>query len=66
MSTSSNGTASKTMRDVKVLNLRFVKDESGNSRERTEEVRKLIAQMIELSHKRGRPEKDDLGVSDAA
>ncbi len=66
MSASNNGAASKTMRDVKVLNLHFVKNESGSSRERTEEVRKLIAQMIELSHKRGRPIKDDLGVSDAA
>jgi hypothetical protein len=58
--------ASKTMRDVKVINLEFIKDESGNSRERTEEVRNLIAQMIELSHKRGRPVKDDKGVPNAA
>lgn len=57
---------SKTMRDVKVLELHFVKDESGYSRARTEEVRNLVAQIIELSHKRGRPSKTDLEVSDAA
>jgi hypothetical protein len=56
----------KTMRDVKVIGFEFVKDESGNSRERTEEVRNLIAQMIELSHKRGRPNKDDEEVPNAA
>lgn len=56
----------KTMRNVKVIGFEFVKDESGNSRERTEEVRNLIAQMIELSHKRGRPKKDDEEVPNAA
>lgn len=49
-----------------MINLEFVKDESGNSRERTEEVRNLIAQMIELSHKRGRPRKEEEEVSNAA
>jgi hypothetical protein len=58
--------ASKTMRDVKVINFEFVKDESGNSRERTEEVRNLIAQMIDLSHKRGRPSKEDKEMPNAA
>ena len=56
----------KTMKDVKVASLEFVKDESGNSRDRTEEVRNLIAQMIELSHKRGRPTKEDEEVPNAA
>ena len=56
----------KTMKDVKVIGFEFIKDESGNSSERTEEVRNLIAQMIELSHKRGRPNKDDEGVLNAA
>lgn len=54
------------MRDVKVVSFEFVKDESGNSLERTEEVRNLIAQMIELSHKRGRPKKDDEELKNAA
>lgn len=58
--------ASKTMRNVKVINFEFVKDETGNSRERTEEVRNLIAQMIELSHKRGRPLKEDKDLPNAA
>lgn len=58
--------ASKTMRDVKVINFEFVKDESGNSRERTEEVRNLIAQMIDLSHKRGRPSKEAKEMPNAA
>ena len=56
----------KTMRDVKVVSFEFVKDENDYSRERTEEVRNLIAQMIELSHKRGRPKKDDEELKNAA
>ena len=56
----------KTMKDVKVISIKFVKDDSGASAERTQEVRKLIAQMIELSHKRGRPSKEDEEISNAA
>ena len=47
------------MRDVKVIEVTFVQDDSGSSAERTREARKLIAQMIELSHKRGRPAKEE-------
>ncbi|MBL7670346.1 MAG: hypothetical protein JNM39_07650 [Bdellovibrionaceae bacterium] len=54
------------MRNVKVVSFEFVKDESGSSAERTEEVRNLIAQMIELSHKRGRPTKFDEEEKNAA
>lgn len=54
------------MKDVKVISLEFVKDDSGSSAERTQEVRKLIAQMIELSHRRGRPSKEEEEISDAA
>jgi hypothetical protein len=57
---------SKTIKEVKVINLEFVKDDSGKSRERTDEIRNLIAQMIELSHKRGRPSKEEVEVSNAA
>lgn len=56
----------KTMKDVKVISVEFVKDDSGSSAQRTQEVRKLIAQMIELSHKRGRPSKEDEEISNAA
>lgn len=61
-----NKCGSKTMKDVKVIEVTFVKDESGSCAERTSEVRKLIAQMIELSHKRGRPAKEEEEVSNAA
>ena len=56
----------KTMKDVKVIDVTFVRDDSGSSAERTTEIRKLIAQMIEFSHKRGRPAKAEEGDSDAA
>lgn len=56
----------KTMKDVKVIAVDFVKDETGDSTERTCEVRILIAQLIELSHKRGRPTKEEEEVSNAA
>ena len=56
----------KTMKDVKVIEVTFVKDESGSSAERSREVRKLIAQMIESSHKRGRPAKEEEEVLNAA
>jgi hypothetical protein len=56
----------KTMKDVKVVSIEFVKDESGLSSERTQEVRNLIAQMMELSHKRGRPSKEEEEVPNAA
>lgn len=54
------------MKDVKVIAVDFVKDETGDSTERTCEVRILIAQLIELSHKRGRPTKEEEEVSNAA
>ncbi|MBL7544864.1 MAG: hypothetical protein JNL11_13690 [Bdellovibrionaceae bacterium] len=61
-----NKCGSKTMKDVKVIEVTFVQDDSGSSAERTREVRKLIAQMIELSHKRGRPAKEEEEISNAA
>ena len=56
----------KTMKDVKVVSFEFIKDESESSAARTEEVKNLIAQMIELSHKRGRPTKDEEEIPNAA
>jgi len=58
--------ASKTMKEIKVLTIEFVNDESGKSRERTEEIKNLIVQMLELAHKRGRPIKEEKEVADAA
>ncbi len=47
------------MTNVQSMKLEFIKDESGQSASRSAEVLNLIAQMIELSHKRGRPSKGD-------
>jgi len=57
---------SKTMRDVQVIQLDFVRDESERAESRTNEVKNLIVQMIELSRKRGRPMKDEKEVPYAA
>lgn len=54
------------MKEIKVLTIEFVNDESGKSRERTEEIKNLIVQMLELAHKRGRPTKEEKEVADAA
>lgn len=56
----------KTMRNLKVVNINFVKDESIKSEERTVEVTNLLAQMIGLSHKRGRPIEKREEVEDVA
>jgi hypothetical protein len=57
---------SKTMTEVSVIEFKFTKDDSDSSASRTQEVSNLIAQMIEMSHKRGRPSKHDEEISDAA
>lgn len=54
------------MKDIKMTTIEFVIDDSGKARERTEEVKNLIAQMLELANKRGRPTKDTNEVADAA
>ena len=51
---------SKTLNEIKVLEVHFVRDETRNSLARTNEVKTLIAQMIELSRKRGRPALNNL------
>ncbi len=66
MSQSGYKKASKTMNRVNVIDICFVTDDSGRSAARTEEVRKLIAQMINLSHKRGRPSANCMEDLDAA
>lgn len=57
---------SKTMTEVSVIEIKFVKDDLDSCATRTQEVRNLIAQMIEMSHKRGRPSKHIEEISDAA
>ncbi len=57
---------SKTLKNVVVTEIHFVKDESEQSEVRANEVKNLIAQMIELSHKRGRPTKINVEILDAA
>ena len=54
------------MKDIRVSKFEFVKDESSQSVDRSEEAINLIAQMIELSHKRGRPMKEDQELNHAA
>lgn len=67
MSRRSSKRESKTLNEVNVLEIIFVADESTFSVSRTAEVKKLIAQMIELAHKRGRPTKSNLeGFENAA
>ena len=48
---------SKTMRNAKVIEVVFLKDESESNDIRISEAMNLIAQMIEMSHQRGRPRK---------
>jgi len=57
---------SKTMSEVSVIELKFVPDDLESSATRTHEVRNLISQMIEMSHRRGRPAKQIEEISDAA
>ena len=57
---------SKTMRDVKVIEVIFVRDNSESCDVRADEARNLIAQMIERSHQRGRPAKVIEEEQDAA
>lgn len=57
---------SKTMKTVCVASFEFVKDDSGLSESRTQEVKILLSQIIESSHKRGRPSKLDQEVDNAA
>ena len=57
---------SKTLKDIRVMKFEFVKDESSHSVDRSDEAINLIAQMIELSHKRGRPSKEDQEFDHAA
>jgi hypothetical protein len=57
---------SKTMTEVTVIDFKFIKDDSDLSASRTQEVRNLIAQMIEMSHKRGRPSKQGEEIPNAA
>lgn len=66
MSRKTEGRKSKTMREVKVIQFDFVRDDSEKSAIRTNEVRNLIVQMIEFSHKRGRPVKEEKEFKDAA
>lgn len=67
MSRGNSRRESKTMNEVNVLEVIFVADESTFSASRTAEVKKLIAQMIELSHKRGRPSTQNMeDLEDAA
>lgn len=57
---------SKTMRNVKVAEIVFLRDVSESNDVRIAEAKNLIAQMIELSHQRGRPAKSNEEVADAA
>jgi hypothetical protein len=56
----------RTLKDVKVIGIELVRDNSDDSAARTEEARNLIAQMIEMSHQRGRPRKEEKEVPNAA
>ena len=57
---------SRTLRDVRVISIEFVVDDAPESEARTMEVRKLISEMIESSHRRGRSAKEAKEVKDAA
>lgn len=57
---------SKTLRNAKVIEVVFLRDESVSSEIRITEAKNLIAQMIELSHRRGRPRKVEEESEDAA
>lgn len=57
---------SKTMRNVKVTEIVFLRDVSESCDVRVAEAKNLIAQMIELSHQRGRPAKSAEEMKDAA
>lgn len=57
---------SKTLRNAKVIEVVFMKDESVSDEIRITEAKNLIAQMIEMSHRRGRPRKVEKENEDAA
>ena len=57
---------SKTMTNVRVAEVIFLRDTSDSSDARADEARNLIAQMIQLSHQHGRPAKEDEEMKDAA
>ncbi|HEY8269830.1 MAG TPA: hypothetical protein VIG33_03015 [Pseudobdellovibrionaceae bacterium] len=57
---------SKTMNEVIVIKVEFVKDASSHSAKRSKEVTDIISQMIQLSHKRGRPSQQQQEMEDVA
>lgn len=58
---------SKTMNHVPQVEINYVKDDSGLSVSRSQEVAEIIFQMMLISRKRGRPSKrSDMEVLDAA
>ncbi len=57
---------SKTLRNVKVIEVVFLRDESIFSEMRITEAKNLIAQMLEMANKRGRPRKVTEESEDAA
>lgn len=58
---------SKTMNHVPLVEIQYVKDDSGLSDKRSQEAAEIIFQMMLISRKRGRPSKNsDMEVLDAA
>lgn len=57
---------SKTLRNAKVIEVVFLRDESVSDEIRITEAKNLIAQMIEMSHRRGRPRKVEAEDENAA
>lgn len=57
---------SKTLTDIATTEIKLIIEDSQMNSTRTQEVRNLISQMIELAHKRGRPLKEVEEILNAA
>ncbi len=57
---------SKTLTDIAMTEIKLIIEDSQMNSTRTQEVRNLISQMIELAHKRGRPLKEGEELLNAA
>ena len=66
MSSPKEKTASKTLREIPKVDVKYIVDDSGQSDRRTREVMDIIFKMMLLAHKKGRPCKNAEEYSDAA
>ncbi len=66
MSRRSLGKESKTVTEIKRVEIKMIEDQSPSSAARSDEAKDIIATMIGLAHKMGRPRKYEREYDDVA